>query len=724
MATKKTTRRGTARRAPVAGRKAPATRQPPQSRSGWQLRPNDGQGPFTKYFQSFIPRKVEATFYEFLREAIPFVDTAINSLVALDGIIKVAGDNDTLVDEIKEWMYNVPVNDIQRGLQAYHQSISNEAFEQGFGLGEYVPNRQRNDIIGLRTADSKFIKFQRTTSGLNIYQKADDDLQERPLNPASLQYFSIYNENQNPYGTPQFRSCEFVCQILATIDNALMNVWQRFGDPSFSVIYKTSAKDGSTKGNLAARRQTLEEELNTAVRAKRAGQSADFVRAIDKDSEIEIKVIGHEGQILELEVPSRHVNEQIIAKSDLPPLLFGVQWSTTERMGTTQTELLSSKIQTRQAAKMPLFYNLIRTLLLLRGRTWKKGDWWLEWQQVNLHDLVAQAQARFLNAQADMYYLQKAAAAGITIDIGDLAIGKVLKNVEAKVRAKDLSPLRGTCTCGAKELHRPTPWPELDKVESNYETVMKDKWTELANRIMTILKLSDSKAIGDRREAIGKSLLPIAHNPLPEGAKGPDDLPGLEAFQFTAEQRTAVMKAYKDWIGEFAITAADSPLLWVYGEAYSLGLIQAAKLIGKDRPILDIIKNKEIFDDLCKNGFNLVKENATKAIIQNIMPEMEAQMLAGTNPRHVADRLNKLFGAANSDWERLARSEMSMAAESAKLDEWAAWKVKMVEFTPAPDACPICISLRDEYKIGQCPLPVRDTHPRCRCSTRPAESET
>jgi len=59
------------------------------------------------------------------QEAIPFVDTAINSLVALDGIIKVDGNNEKLVEEIKEWMYNVPVNDIQRGLHAYHQSISN-----------------------------------------------------------------------------------------------------------------------------------------------------------------------------------------------------------------------------------------------------------------------------------------------------------------------------------------------------------------------------------------------------------------------------------------------------------------------------------------------------------------------------------------------------------------------------------------------------------------------
>ena len=65
-----------------------------------------------------------------------------------------------------------------------------------------------------------------------------------------------------------------------------------------------------------------------------------------------------------------------------------------------------------------------------------------------------------------------------------------------------------------------------------------------------------------------------------------------------------------------------------------------------------------------------------------------------------------------------------MAAEKAKLDEWAEWKIEKVEFVPAPDACPICFSLAGDYDIGDCPVPVDDTHPNCRCSIRPAESET
>ena len=99
-------------------------------------------------------------------------------------------------------------------------------------------------------------------------------------------------------------------------------------------------------------------------------------------------------------------------------------------------------------------------------------------------------------------------------------------------------------------------------------------------------------------------------------------------------------------------------------------------------------------------------------------------MLVGANPISVAEKLKKLFGNANSDWERLARTEMSSAAERAKLDEWGAWGVKKVEFTLAPDAWALCFSLAGDYDVGEAPLPGTGTHPRCRCSIRPASSET
>lgn len=348
--------------------------------------------------------------------------------------------------------------------------------------------------------------------------------------------------------------------------------------------------------------------------------------------------------------------------------------------------MVLADVTVRQEAKTPHFERLIATMLRLRGRTWKAGDWKLEWKQVNLHDIVAQAQARFLDAQAS----QMSSAAG-------------------KPPATPPEPAKKSacgCSHNSHDSHnshftkeqRPTPWPQLDKTEASFETRLKTDWHEFAVKLFTICKLDPSSI------ALGFS-------------KAPDS-----SFTFSEEQRAQIFKEMESYIGTYYFDDPDSPLKMYYGESYSLGLIQAANMVGEARPILDIIKNSEIYDELVKNGFQLVSDNATTAIKDKIIMEMQAHTIAGSNPLNVAERLNKLFGDQNSSWERLARTEMALAAETAKSNEWKQHGIKMVDFVPAPDACPICLALAGEYKLASCPsIPV---HPRCRCSKRPAKSET
>jgi hypothetical protein len=257
-----------------------------------------------------------------------------------------------------------------------------------------------------------------------------------------------------------------------------------------------------------------------------------------------------------------------------------------------------------------------------------------------------------------------------------------------------------------KELQRPVPWPQLDAVETRYEEEVKGTWSELQQRVMTMCKLDT---------------VSIAAGMGQRAAKAPEDL-APETFTLSLEQRAAVMASLKDYVGQYNPEDPNSPLRSYYGESYSLGLIQAAEMVGADTPILDILKNREVYDELVKNGFKLLKDNATKAIVDKIIPEMQAHMLAGSNPLSVAARLRSLFGDQNSNWERLARTEMAISAETAKVNEWdkrginvskaiiagqdthphcrCANTVREVDgklviaFTPAPDACAICQALR------------------------------
>jgi len=696
-----------------------------------QYLPNAPQGPLTPWFRDYHLRKVSGDFYEALRECIPVIDAAIRRLISLNGTIKIIGTNGSLVSELEEFCATVPVNDHQHGIHAFLENFSNEVFEQGFSMPEYIATPDLKDIAQLRVPDSKQIFFRRNEDGfseawyryLNNFTPAavqryssPGTLVQRILNatynqavyinsgwevkidPVNKLYFSINNENTDPYGVAIMRSMEFCAQILMTMQNSLSNVWDRFGDPSYHVKYKTNKRDLAGV-DLESRRQKIQNDFGQAIRAKRNGQSADFVTAVSNEADMEISIIGHDGQVLELEVPARHVLEQITSKTGLPAWMLGISSKTVQGMATLEVESCLQDAKIRQLSMLPEIIRLFSTVLRLRGRSWnsinlsgdptKPGDWGVIFETPNLRDLVAQAQARFLNAQADQMGSAPKPGEQITVNTPEKKSACTCGHNHFVVGNKMVS--------GCKET-RPIPWPQLDKVEEEYETRLKADWAEFAVKVFTIAKLDTSSiALGMSKE------------------------PGSEAFTFSEEQRAQILKEMETYIGSYSIDAPDSPLRTYYGESYSLGLIQAANMIGKERPILDIIKNKEIYDELCANGFQLVKDNITTAIKDRILAEMQAHSIAGSNPLSVANRLNKLFGDQNSSWERLARTEMADAAETAKTDEWKTCGVKKVDFVPAPDACPICQALSGTYALDDCPKIT--VHPRCRCAKRPAVGE-
>lgn len=710
-----------------------------------QFLPSAAQGPLTPWFNNYFLRKVSGDFYEALREGIPVIDAAIRRLISLNGTIKVIGDNGPLVSLLEEFCINVPVNDHQKGIHAFLENFSNEVFEQGFSVPEYLATSGLDDIACLRVPDSKQIIYRRNNEGITepwyryinnflpaavTRYSSPQTLVERiltatynqaiyinsgwevKLNPANKLYFSINNENSDPYGVSLLRSMEFCAKLLMTMQNSVGNVWERFGDPSFFVKYKTNKKDLGGVA-LETRRQKIQDDFDSAIRAKRAGKSADFVTAVNTDADLEIKVIGHENQELSLDVPAQHVLNQIVSKTGLPPWMLGVTNRTVQGLATLEIEAALQDAKIRQLAMLPELVRLFSVFLRLRGRTWKSvnlsgdpanpGNWGIMFETPNVRDLVAQAQARFLNAQADQ--MQSAA----------VPVPAAPKTEAPKSVGAVREPPFHTCKAhGHKEEHRPTPWPELDDVENGYETQLKTDWQELRGKVFTLAKLNDADiAMGMTGQRM---------------AKGEKDDP-LGTFAFTPEQRAQALKALKDFIGEYSPDAADSPITWYYGQAYSLGLIQAARMVGADRPILDILKNREIFDELQANGFQLVRDSATAAIRDKIIPEMESHVMAGSNPLSVASRLNKLFDDQNSSWERLSRTEMSMSAEQAKINEWGkqgvdtrkaiiagkdthprcrcANTVQQIEgkwyllFSPAPDACALCMSLATGPAMGR-----------------------
>lgn len=375
----------------------------------------------------FIPRQVNASLYEALREALPVIDAGINRLVTMDGIIAVEGENDALVQEIDEWMRNVRVNDMETGFQSFQDSLGNETYEQGCAIGEFIADAKQSDLIALRVADSKGLRFRRANGAIEGYYQAPgattgrgdgtDRVQQvmrntfgalslgdiaaqgyKPLNLSSCVYQSIHNEADNPYGTSIMRSMEFVSRIVLNMQNNTDLMWHKYGDPPLSVTYKTKNR-ALKQADLDKRTTSIAEKIREVMTAKRNGNSAEFVQAIGADDDLTITVIGAQDKVIEIETPARHMLEQIVAKFSIPAWMLGLHWGTSERLAESQGIIVLQESQTRFARREPTYSQVIRTMLRLRGRTWRHGDWRLAQRLPNLKNILQEAQAEFLRAQ-------------------------------------------------------------------------------------------------------------------------------------------------------------------------------------------------------------------------------------------------------------------------------------------------------------------------------------
>lgn len=675
----------------------------------------------------FIPREVNPYFYEALREAVGMLDGGINRLVTLDGIVRVRGTNERLVETIKhEFMDVVPVGDGEVGLQAFYAAQGNEIYEQGFSVGELVMDRKGRELIGLQVADSKGIGFRRDAGVLRTYYRppapkkgnrrdGTDEVetvlrnqgmgalstatqsQFVELPPERLIYASYQAEANNPYGTSIMRSVEFVAQILLRIHNATGQVWDRFGDPPLQLTYKTKNRKLDGK-DLDKRRDELAATLKKVLDSKRSGNSADFVQAIAADDDITIKVIGGDGKPLEIEMPARHMVEQILAKFGLPSWMLGVQWSTAERMADQQSEMALQESRTRFERRKPGLTAVVQTWLRGRGITWQPGDWDLYQELPSLRDELKRAQAAFLRAQTAMMLGGSDGSAADFPDDPAADDGKMFR-VEHDGNITFFHPrLRGaraprrahTHHKGEDDSDESEPWaeadPELPKIERRAIDGLVALWHGLRDDTLAILG-------------------------LPSGAKATDAV-----FTFDA---LTLLGTLLQRLDTFIASAAgeDGPLLREMIAAWIRGMENA--VAGTDVPAAIETARANIVAAMGARASTWVPVAALRSFTDDILAGLRDGLYNGKNPKEVARLLRKRFGAHDYDWERLARSEIARGQGLGKLDQYARMGVEKVDLiTAVTDVCPVCLGIAADnpYPIATAPVIVDDTHPLCRCS--------
>ncbi len=164
--------------------------------------------------------------------------------------------------------------------------------------------------------------------------------------------------------------------------------FERFGNLRYAVTYKPE-----TQLDKAAAKNRAMQIAQEWASAMQPGSVKDFISVGD----VQIRVIGSDNQILDSSVPVKHMMEQIVAKTGIPPFMLGLSWSTTEKMSSQQADILTSELEAYRRMLSPIIHKICDIWLRLNGHS---SEISIEWDNINLQDEVEMARAQLLTMQA------------------------------------------------------------------------------------------------------------------------------------------------------------------------------------------------------------------------------------------------------------------------------------------------------------------------------------
>lgn len=338
------------------------------------------------YFPNVI-EPLEKELYDRLRNAVPIIDSALMKIIRLTGGFKVICSDDKLQPELDFFLENIPVGLTGKSINVFIDNFLDSILTYGSAVGEIVPDSSGKYIAGLWNGDISKISI---SSGENPfcrkYSVKDFNGQEKVIpHPERILYSSLTG------GRPLLRGVPALTSILMRIYECIGQNFDRAGNVRYAVTYKPSSENDYNYSRERALQ--IAREWSEAMKSSSDGHVKDFVAVGDVD----IKVIGAENQLFDTNIPVRQLLEQIISKLSIPPFLLGLNWSTTERMSSQQADILTSELEYYRRLLTPVICDIADAFIYSTG---SHATCCVEWDNINLQDESALAEARLKNAQA------------------------------------------------------------------------------------------------------------------------------------------------------------------------------------------------------------------------------------------------------------------------------------------------------------------------------------
>ena len=258
----------------------------------------------------------------------------------------------------------------------------------GSAVGEIVKDQENQRIAGLWLGDVSKVRVSAGSAPFSrCYSvRLPDGTSRRLLHPENIMYASLIGGHSLLRGLPALSS------ILLRIYECIGQNYDRAGNVRYAVTYKPPS--GSDDFVFSRERaQQIAAEWADGMNSARCGQVKDFVAVGDVD----IKVIGSDNKLFDTNIPVRQLLEQLIAKLSIPPFLLGLNWSSTERMSSQQADILTSELDYYRRLISPVICEVADAYLSSVGA---ETGCRVEWDNINLQDETALAEARLKNAQA------------------------------------------------------------------------------------------------------------------------------------------------------------------------------------------------------------------------------------------------------------------------------------------------------------------------------------
>lgn len=326
--------------------------------------------------------------YRELRENVPVIDAAIMKLVRLLGDFRVICADELSQQRLDRFLSQVQVGGTGTGIYMFITAYFDQLLTCGKAVGEIV-TYEDGGIAALYNAPANAVTLRTGDSPVDIrlYRSA---IGSKELERPELICVTLLNPKPGTLnGTSVLSGLPFVSELLMKIFRCVGQNFERAGNVRFAVTYNPPAGAGTV--NARQRVKEIAEEWSRAMREK--SRVCDFVSVGD----VNIRAIGADSQIIDCDVPVRHVLEQIVSKLSIPPFLLGLSWSSTERMSAQQADILTSELEYYRSLLTPVIEKIARTYLNAEQLDPQVG---VEWSNISLQDETELASARLDNARA------------------------------------------------------------------------------------------------------------------------------------------------------------------------------------------------------------------------------------------------------------------------------------------------------------------------------------